>query len=325
MDLGSGKGYLSQYLALQYGLNVIGVDSSYSNTQNAAKRNERVLKVWKGLVRKSQREKANSSSNISKEDITSSHVDSQPLQRTLLAENIHVKEQSNSKSLSNCCTTCCTSTSHACNHDGNNVDTNDLQQTCQIDGQKGSHLHSLSQNTVETENKLPTASDVHVMETKPGKNKLAGDVCEPLSHESSSSSFECQQSTVQCKRACDRNIHVMLDGCYNDKSPHSGLAANAVTPKSQRSQTANPSSFVPVTGFVDQAFVANGELARLFDEMETSDGVAAECNGMFLVGLHTCGDLAPMALRIFVNEPSVKLICIVGCCYHLVSQECGSE
>ena len=38
-------------------------------------------------------------------------------------------------------------------------------------------------------------------------------------------------------------------------------------------------------------------------------------------GLHTCGNLAPASLRIFLANPTMKLCCNVGCCYHLLDEE----
>lgn len=40
-----------------------------------------------------------------------------------------------------------------------------------------------------------------------------------------------------------------------------------------------------------------------------------------MVGLHTCGDLAPSMLRIFQSNPSMHCLCNVGCCYHHVTEE----
>lgn len=322
MDLGSGKGYLSQYLTLQYGLNVIGVDSSDRNTQNAAKRNERILKVWHGLVRKSQREKLNSSNHFPKESITSGYVDSQPQERT--SDSGSSKHHS-SELLSKCCTcTSCTSIAHCPNCELNNMRASNPNQACHIDEPEGAHMGNLAQNAVEAVNKLRDMSEVDVMEADHSKTMFAG------GFQSSSPSSECQQfdSTAYYTRSSYRNKTLSTTctpGCYHGKIPHSGPATNTMTSELQQSQSASPTSFVPVTGFVDQSFVANGKLARLFAELGTSDGVTTKCNGLFLVGLHTCGDLAPMALRIFVSEPSVKVVCIVGCCYHLVSQEFGSE
>ena len=40
--MGSGKGYLSQHLALGHRLCVVGIDAQVSNTQGAITRNEKV-------------------------------------------------------------------------------------------------------------------------------------------------------------------------------------------------------------------------------------------------------------------------------------------
>lgn len=42
VDLGSGRGYLSSSLVLQYGLNVVAIDSSKSNTTSALVRNKKL-------------------------------------------------------------------------------------------------------------------------------------------------------------------------------------------------------------------------------------------------------------------------------------------
>lgn len=40
-----------------------------------------------------------------------------------------------------------------------------------------------------------------------------------------------------------------------------------------------------------------------------------------MVGLHTCGDLAPSTLRMFTAKQELAAVCSVGCCYHLLSEE----
>ncbi|KAM9823962.1 putative methyltransferase-like protein 25 [Neosynchiropus ocellatus] len=44
IDLGSGKGYLSSFLSLQFGLQVFGIDSSSTNTRGAQERNRKLKK-----------------------------------------------------------------------------------------------------------------------------------------------------------------------------------------------------------------------------------------------------------------------------------------
>uniref|UniRef100_A0A9J7XV41 Methyltransferase like 25 n=2 Tax=Cyprinus carpio TaxID=7962 RepID=A0A9J7XV41_CYPCA len=65
--------------------------------------------------------------------------------------------------------------------------------------------------------------------------------------------------------------------------------------------------FSPLTSYV----TAETELKTLITELE--DAV--------LVGLHTCGDLAPSTLRMFGAKQELRAVCSVGCCYHLLSEE----
>lgn len=47
--------------------------------------------------------------------------------------------------------------------------------------------------------------------------------------------------------------------------------------------------------------------------------------GVVLVGLHTCGDLAPTTLRLFHESPTVKAMINVGCCYNLMTETTTTE
>ncbi|XP_023647123.2 probable methyltransferase-like protein 25 isoform X1 [Paramormyrops kingsleyae] len=65
--------------------------------------------------------------------------------------------------------------------------------------------------------------------------------------------------------------------------------------------------YSPVTSYV----TAETELRDIITELE--DAV--------LVGLHTCGDLAPSTLRMFAAKQELRALCSVSCCYHLLSEE----
>lgn len=54
IDIGSGKGYLSQYLTLQYGVRVIGIDSSDTNTHGAKERGRKLARQWKAFIRRAE-------------------------------------------------------------------------------------------------------------------------------------------------------------------------------------------------------------------------------------------------------------------------------
>ena len=43
--------------------------------------------------------------------------------------------------------------------------------------------------------------------------------------------------------------------------------------------------------------------------------VNTRCERVGVIGLHTCGDLAPVILRMFTQDPASKMIASLGCCY----------
>ncbi|KGL91356.1 Methyltransferase-like 25, partial [Charadrius vociferus] len=47
IDIGSGKGYLSSFLSMQYNLKVYGIDSSNTNTNGAQERNRKLKRHWR--------------------------------------------------------------------------------------------------------------------------------------------------------------------------------------------------------------------------------------------------------------------------------------
>ncbi|XP_073413085.1 probable methyltransferase-like protein 25 isoform X1 [Dendrobates tinctorius] len=65
--------------------------------------------------------------------------------------------------------------------------------------------------------------------------------------------------------------------------------------------------YSPLTSYV----TADTELHDIVTDLEES----------IMVGLHTCGDLAPNTLRIFTSKPEMKAVCSVGCCYHFLSEQ----
>lgn len=41
----------------------------------------------------------------------------------------------------------------------------------------------------------------------------------------------------------------------------------------------------------------------------------------FIVGLHSCGDLSPIMLRLFIQQHELKSLVNVGCCYHFLTHD----
>lgn len=77
------------------------------------------------------------------------------------------------------------------------------------------------------------------------------------------------------------------------------------------------SSFYPVTMELRPDTICDFLLAA----EETSNGNFQSEKQFCLVGLHTCGDLCSTALRLFSEVHSARALCVVGCCYHHITEE----
>jgi hypothetical protein len=58
-------------------------------------------------------------------------------------------------------------------------------------------------------------------------------------------------------------------------------------------------------------------ISRIVTKDNISEFTQEPC---FLVGLHTCGDLAAVCLKLFVHDPLIRGVFNVGCCYHHLSE-----
>ena len=74
-----------------------------------------------------------------------------------------------------------------------------------------------------------------------------------------------------------------------------------------------------ITKFVDM----NTDLRLLLNESFDNDTKDSPFNveRLGLIGLHTCGDLAPNSMRLWLGNESMKFLCNVGCCYHHLNEE----
>ncbi len=77
------------------------------------------------------------------------------------------------------------------------------------------------------------------------------------------------------------------------------------------------SSFVPITIEINPS-----DYNRLLTEAEQlSDGRFISQEPFCIIGLHACGDLTSTALRMFSSMPTAAAVCVVGCCYHHITEE----
>ena len=55
------------------------------------------------------------------------------------------------------------------------------------------------------------------------------------------------------------------------------------------------------------------------------DDGESSSSSLMLTGLHTCGNLTPNIFRIFLANPEARVLCNVGCCYQLLTEEFWTE
>ncbi|KAF7283958.1 hypothetical protein GWI33_022781 [Rhynchophorus ferrugineus] len=104
--------------------------------------------------------------------------------------------------------------------------------------------------------------------------------------------------------------YINTNGAVDRAKKLSKVWNGVVTHNKTRDTTIN--LYKQITKYVDEKVDFQQLISNIFLE---------EANGIGLVGLHTCGNLASSCLRIFNNNDSIKTICNVGCCYHHLTDE----
>ncbi|KAM4570027.1 putative methyltransferase-like protein 25 isoform 2-T2 [Odontesthes bonariensis] len=236
IDVGSGKGYLSSFLSLQYGLRVYGIDSSSTNTHGAQERNRKLKKFSRAYQKHTKTASMHAEAAHSPQE-----------------EIVKIKPE--------------------------------------LRGDEDVLHGDAVGNSPQEENVSVNSSDVNAaVETQPDLNPeteklflhaLSADVVPSTSPRIPPSHLSAEERERRKRENLERKAQSRRDG------------AGAV--------------FSPLTSYV----TAETELRELITELEDA----------ILVGLHTCGDLGPSTLRMFVAKPELTAVCSVGCCYHLLSEE----
>uniref|UniRef100_A0A1A7XUZ0 Methyltransferase like 25 n=1 Tax=Iconisemion striatum TaxID=60296 RepID=A0A1A7XUZ0_9TELE len=237
IDVGSGKGYLSSFLSLQYGLQVFGIDASSTNTHGAQERNRKLKKFSRAYQK------------LKKAARTQTEAAHSPQE-----ERVKIKPEPNE----------------------------DKDALCdRLAGSRSQEEEKVSISSLHINPAVETQTELIPETGEPFFSVLSADVMESSPPRVPSSQLSAEEKERRKRENLARKAQSNKDGA-------SGV-------------------FSPLTSFV----TAHTELRELIAELE--DAV--------MVGLHTCGDLAPSSLRMFVDKPELAAVCGVGCCYHLLSEE----
>ncbi|KAM9230742.1 putative methyltransferase-like protein 25 [Dugong dugon] len=242
IDLGSGKGYLSSFLSLKYGLKVYGIDSSHINTHGAEERNRKLKKHWRVYH-------------------TRSRLDANGLALKMAKER---KVQDEIK--------------------------------CKADTEEECNNSAINQEEMSLSGVFPDISDPVIYNIRRKKENIHA---QPQREEN----------------LCFENAFSLIDFLpitAVEPTSSSQISSREISEANkERKKTTSKSSesniYSPLTSFI----TADSELCDIIKDLE-------DC---LMVGLHTCGDLAPNTLRIFTSKREIKGVCSVGCCYHLLSEE----
>nr|XP_017197493.1 probable methyltransferase-like protein 25 isoform X2 [Oryctolagus cuniculus] len=244
IDLGSGKGYLSSFLSLKYGLKVYGIDSSNTNTHGAEERNRKLKKHCKLYH-------------------TQSRLDVSGLTLKMATETKERNEMKYKAGIAEICN----------NRPANQEKISASNFLPAVSESVISHIRKKMEN-------LRTQS--HLEENFCFDNALSLIDLLPVNSSEPTSSSQIPSKEIE-----------MLE---------ENKERRKMTSKSHESNI-----YSPLTSFI----TADSELHDIIKDLE-------DC---LMVGLHTCGDLAPNTLRIFTSNSEIKGVCSVGCCYHLLSEE----
>ncbi|XP_040264450.1 methyltransferase-like protein 25 isoform X2 [Bufo bufo] len=242
IDLGAGKGYLSSYLSMHYGLKVYGIDSSHTNTDGANKRNRKLKKYWQvyktdarttSKAKKSDQKKEGLLLKNSSQDVIADQDISRQRRSAIRCTGLSNSESDYSKWTSN-------------------EESNQVTENTESDNSSDStfsFLDILPAGAVEVPSMSQSISKV-LSEQEKEQRKM---------------------ENIKAKKFTESHV------------------------------------YSPLTSYV----TADTELHDLIADLEKS----------IMVGLHTCGDLAPNTMRIFISKPEIKAVCSVGCCYHFLSEQ----
>lgn len=71
-------------------------------------------------------------------------------------------------------------------------------------------------------------------------------------------------------------------------------------------------------------FITPENASSILSKWSDDDGKAQD-EKWLLTGLHTCGDLASMMLRLFTQSPEITCFVNVGCCYHFLTEKQSTQ
>lgn len=273
IDIGSGKGYLSEALSFSHQLKVVGIESQPVTTLGALERCRKVEKFFKS--RPKEKGTLNKEKGEEKEDRRKIECGCDPFDDF---DSLHLPFE----------------------------DTLTLSET-----------GSTSQDTLTKDNNCIkkgledisiTTAVIGNQEENTRPDEAAVSTC---TIDSSSLSEQNENCDVPSNITGSQNP-LKNEEIAPDKEMDNDTGTNAAS-TSHTQPVACPltDSYTPITHYISGSDSI----------IDIAGGAIDTTQPLGLVGLHTCGDLASVILRQFIKEPQIQCVCIVGCCYHHITEK----
>ncbi|CAL8386023.1 unnamed protein product [Gadus morhua 'NCC'] len=291
IDVGSGKGYLCSFLSLRYGLQVYGIDSSSSNTHGAHERNrklKRFSRAYQTHLRSPPQPELPGSADVA----AAAAADDKPVSDRGQSEDVIGTAAQRGRSAVDGCAP------DGCAPDG-----------CAPDAVREGNAACRREEEEEDTARLRTEEG-----DEEGKEDAAASPSE-----SGASSIDVgsipdgDPDAVEDPEPADPFLGALpleaTEARRGAREEEAGEPGEEGGPWRRGAGAEGGALYSPLTSYV----TAETELRDLIDGLQ--DAV--------LVGLHTCGDLAPSTLRMFAAKRELASVCSVGCCYHMLTEEFG--
>ncbi|XP_056434576.1 LOW QUALITY PROTEIN: methyltransferase-like protein 25 [Gadus chalcogrammus] len=302
IDVGSGKGYLCSFLSLRYGLQVYGIDSSSSNTHGAHERNrklKRFSRAYQTHLRSPPQPELPGSADVAAAAAATAAAD-KPVSDGGQSEDVIGTAAERGRSVvDGCAPDAVREGNAACLREEEEEDTARLRTEEGDEEGKEDAAASPSESGVSSIDvgSIPDGDPDAVEDPEPADPFLGA--------------LPLEATEAVSGAGPPRAAPPGLSAAERERRKQENLARKAGRGARGRGQGAGPRGalYSPLTSYV----TAETELRDLIDGLQ--DAV--------LVGLHTCGDLAPSTLRMFAAKRELASVCSVGCCYHLLTEEFG--
>lgn len=327
--MGSGKGYLSSFLSLQYGLRVYGIDSSSTNTHGAQERNRKLKKFSRAYQKHSKAVRAQGeASHPPEEELVEIKPGTNGGEDVVCGDGAGVASREEEKVL---------------------IGLSDVNPAAERHSEPNPEpeelfLSALSVDVTHTTSPRVPPSQLSIEERERRKRENLERKAQNRTDGAASTVFSPLTSYVTAETELRELINELEVSkpkvlkidllCVWAKAAAAaeqrGGEYSVVVAKQSLSQQLEFALLEQVWGVPAvpnlQCVIIN-KFSHRSPPLPLSSVLSFLCvpspkfQDAVMVGLHTCGDLAPSTLRMFVAKPELAAVCSVGCCYHLLSEE----